>query len=808
MKLKPFQQLAATLILAPIFFASPAAAAPKALVDYINPVIGSSTQRELGEGKTFPGPTTPFGLVQLSPDTITGGDNGSGYSWEHKSIEGFSLTHMSGVGAGGDLGNFLIMPTTGKLKTERGINGAEDGYRSRFRNETEVVRTGYYAVTLDDYKIRAELTAAPRAGMLRFTFPKSEQSRIQIDLARRVAGTSTKQFVKVVDEHTIEGWMECTSAGGGWLNGNTKDFSYTVYFSAHFNHPLNKFGVWSAKIPDEWKRFGISYRPVKDPATANHKDPNDRVIVESQEFRDAVAHAEILDGCRELEGKHLGFFEEFPTMEGEQVLLKVGISFVSVEGARANLLHDIPDWDFERVQKQSRELWSQALAGVATEGGTETQKTIFATALYHMMIDPRACSDVDGLYTGADHKIHKTGDYTYRTIFSGWDVFRSEFPLLTIIRPDIVNDEVNSLMQQALLGGKGYLARWEILGCESGCMIGDPAVSVITDAYLKGIRHYDVAQAYELCRTSVAGPKSGRKELNFYLTNGYVPESISWTLENAYFDYCAGRFAAALGKTNDADLLFKRSLNYSNIYDPSVGSMHAKMSDGSWLLWKGATKGGQGCVESNPYQQGWFVPQDVPGLINLMGKDYFLRHLTDFFEKTPTNFLWNDYCNHSDEPVHHTAYLFTYAGAPWLTQKWSRFIMDHAYGTGVNGICGNDDVGQMSAWYVMSAIGFHPVSPVDGVYIIGSPIFDKVSIRLDPRYYQGHEFTVITHNNSAQNIYLQSVQLNGLPLARGWLRHEEVVAGGTLELFMGPAPKKDFGANIQALPPSFRTESK
>ena len=652
----------------------------KPLVDYINPIIGVNA-----DGKTFPGPTTPFGLVQLSPDTITGGDNGSGYSWENKTIEGFSLTHMSGIGWYGDLGNFLVMPTTGKLKTERGVNGTEDGYRSRFHHETETVEAGYYAVTLDDYKIRAELTAGPRAGMLRFTFPKSDQSRIQIDLARRVGGTSTRQSVKVMDDHTIEGWMKCPPEGGGWGDGAGKA-NYTVYFSAQFSQPLKKFGVWSAKIPDGWTRK--------------------REDIESRRYRDVVADAEIIDGCREMDGKHLGFFDEFPTTEGEQVLLKVGISFVSVEGARENLQHDIPGWNFDSVRQQARKSWSQALSNVAVEGGTETQKEIFATAFYHMMIDPRACSDVNGLYTGADGKVHSTSNFTYRTIFSGWDVFRGEYPLLTIIRPDIVNDTVNSLMQQAELSGGGHLARWEIMGAESGCMIGDPAVSVFAAAYLKGIRGYDVEKAYALCRESVMGGKSSRKDLSAYETKGFVPGSISWTLEDAYFDYCAGRFAGALGQTNDANLLLKRSLNYQTIYDPAVGNMHAKNADGSWTPWKGATTEGQGCVESNPYQQGWFVPHDVQGMINLMGKDYFLRYLTEFFEKTPANFQWNDYCNHSDEPVHHTAYLFTYVGAPWLSQKWARFIMDNAYGGGVKGLCGNEDVGQMSAWYILSAIGF------------------------------------------------------------------------------------------------------
>ena len=732
-----------------VFMAAFAArAASKPLVDCINPMIGASTSPEFGEGKTFPGAATPFGLVQLSPDTITGGDNGPGYSWHHQTIEGFSFTHMSGIGWYGDLGNFLVMPAVGKLKTERGRKGGGDGYRSRFRHQTETVTAGYYAVMLDDYGIRAEMTAAPRAGILRFTFPKSEQSRVQIDLARRVGGTSVRQRVNVVDDHTIEGWMQCTPEGGGWGNGGGKA-NYTVYFSAQFSKPLKKFGVWSATIPDGWQR---KLEDIDRPA-----------------YREAVAAAKVDDGCREMEGKHLGFFTEFATTAGETVLLKAGISFVSVDGARENLEHDIPDWSFERVRQQARALWAQAIAGVQIEGGTDTQREAFATALYHSMIDPRAFSDFNGCYRGADHQVHQSGQFTYRTIFSGWDVFRSQYPLLTIIRPDVVNDTVNSLMQQAELSGRGCLARWEILGVESGCMIGDPAVSVFADAYLKGIRGYDVEKGYQLCRQSVLGPQSARDGLA---------------------------------------LLLQRALNYRKIYDPSVGNMRARGRDGSWTPWKGATAGGQGCVESNPYQQGWFVPHDVAGLVEIMGEDYFLSYLTEFFEKTPPSFKWNQYYNHANEPVHHAAYLFTYAGAPWLSQKWARFIMDNAYGSGVKGLCGNEDVGQMSAWYLLSALGFHPVSPVDGVYIIGSPLFDKATVRLDPRYCNGGIFTVVARNNSAQNLYIQSAKLNGIPLERAWIRHEEIVAGGSLEFVMGPAPNKDWGAATGQLPPSLSSAPK
>lgn len=779
----PFAFLQTTVIAAFVFGAISAFPAADSFIDSINPMIGASTSVQYGEGKTFPGATTPFGLVQLSPDTITGGDNGPGYSWEHQSIEGFSFTHMSGIGWYGDLGNFEVMPTTGPLKTERGNKGSEDGFRSRYRHETEVAKAGYYAVTLDDYKIRAEMTAAPRAGILRFTFPESSQSRIQIDLARRVGGTSTRQYVKVVGNNAIEGWMKCPPSGGGWGNGDGKA-DYTVYFYAQFSKPLNQFGVWSADIPKDWKRK--------------------REDIESARYRKVVAEAKVIAGCREMEGDHLGFFTEFSTKNSEQVLLKCGISFTSLEGARANLKHDIENWNFEAVHKKARALWTTALGNVSIEGETPAQREAFATALYHSMIDPRAFSDVDGHYTGADHKVHKTSGFTYRTIFSGWDVFRSQYPLLSIIRPDVVNDTINSLMQQAELSGNGYLPRWEIVAAESGCMIGDPAVSVIASAYLQGIRGYDVAKAFELCRNTVEETKSGRNQRKNYEALGFVPGSISETLENAYFDYCAARFAKALGKDDIAERLFKRAQNYRNIYDPSVGNMHAKNANGTWTHWEGATKQGQGCVESNPYQQGWFVPQDVQGMITLMGKDYFLKYLGEFFEKTPPSFKWNNFYNHANEPVHHVPYLFVYAGEPWQSQKWCRFIMDHAYGPGVKGLCGNEDVGQMSAWYILSAIGFHPVSPVDNIYVIGSPLFKKVTLKLDPKYEKGKTFTVLAPNNSSENIYIQKAWLNGKPLDRAWLNYSEIAAGGVLKFEMGPQPNKSWGTS--ELPPSFITK--
>ncbi len=741
----------------------------KGVVDYIDPMIGAitygkKTKDAHGFGKTFPGAATPFGLVQLSPDTYTGGDNGSGYSYEHPTMEGFSFTHMSGVGWFGDLGNFLVTPTVGKLITNRGVpNDPEGGYRSRYTHDTEVTKAGYYAVTMDDYDVRVELTAAPRAGIIRFTYPESENSRVQIDLSRRVGGTSTEQYIKVENENTISGWMKCPPEGGGWGAGAGKA-DYTVYFWCQFSKPLTDYGIWSANIPDEGRKM----RHIRKEA-----------------YQNAVKNAPRYHKAREMYGKHLGFYTNFKTDEDEEVLVKTGISFVNLQGAKENLEHDINHWDFDKVYNQARDLWSDALKNVEVEGGSEDEKTIFYTSLYHTMIDPRTFSDVNGNYIGADKKVHTSSGFTYRTIFSGWDVFRSQFPLQTIINPSLVDDEINSLLQMAELSGRGYLPRWEMLNSYSGCMLGNPAVSVIVDAYEKGIRNYSIDKAFEYCKNTVDTFSNG--EL------GFIPKKVSMTMEYAYSDWCMGRFAESLCKDSVANEYYKLSKNYTSLWNEEVQWFRARTEDGGWTEWKGKTTHGQGCIESNPFQQGWFVPHDIEGLKELMGgNDAFRDSLITFFEKTPDDFLWNNYYNHPNEPVHHVPFMLNTAGVPHLTQKWTRRICSAAYGTGPYGLCGNEDVGQMSAWYVLAAMGIHPICPGDNKYQITSPVFNKIDVKLDNNYYSGKTFTIIAKNNSPENIYIQSMKLNGKPLKRFWITHEEIVTGGKLEMEMGHKPVKGY----------------
>lgn len=469
------------------------------------------------------------------------------------------------------------------------------------------------------------------------------------------------------------------------------------------------------------------------------------------------------------------------------ILLKSGISYTSLKNAEENLAAEMKDFDFDRTHAECVRLWNDELAKVSVEGGTDEEKRVFYTALYHTLIDPRLCSDINGEYTGADKKIHQTGKFRKRTIFSGWDVFRSQMPLQTIINPEMVNDLVNSLVEIADQSGNEYLERWELLNAYSGCMVGNPAISVLCDAYRKGIRDYDVEKAYRYALNT--SRRFGNND------DGYTPGNISCTLEYDYTDWCMARLAEWLGKEGDRAHFDKRALSYATIFDPESGWFRPRNEKGvfSSLPEKGRLQEGYGCVESNPYQQGWFVPHDVEGMIRLMGgREKVLADLTDMFEKTPGDYLWNDYYNHANEPVHHVPFLFNRLGMPSLTQKWTRDICRNAYHDKVTGLVGNEDVGQMSAWYVLAAAGIHPICPGDGRYEITSPVFDRVEFRLDPAYAAGGSFMIEARDNSSEIIYIQSATLNGKKYDKCYLTHDDLAAGGTLVLQMGVKPS-DWG---------------
>ena len=743
---------------------------------WVNPFIGASTSVDAagvyhGLGKTYPGATTPFGMTQVSPNTITGGDNAPGYSSEHTTIEGFAMTQMSGVGWYGDMGNFLVMPTTGELHTIAGReDGSVKGWRSRYDKSSESAEAGWYGVRLTDYDIYAEWSATPHCGVLRFTYPKSDLSRVQVDLARRVGGCSEEQYVKVESDRAFSGWMRCTPQTGGWGNGDGK-VAYTLYFYAELSRPVDEWGFWSADIPDGWAR------------------KNNDVV--TPEYLAKVAEAAIIRGEKELHGEHIGIFGEFDTRKGEQVELKVGISYVDAEGAKRNFDAEVANKSFNKVRKEAFEQWNNALARVDVEGCTDIDKRIFYTALYRTMLEPRIHTDVDGRYVGGDFKVHQSDEeFVKRTLFSGWDVFRSQMPLQTIINPSVVNDVICSLMEQARTSGRQYYERWELFNSYTGCMLGNPALSVLADAYVKGIRNYDVEEAYRYAVNSSA--EFGNGELGYTVSG----TSISHTLEYAYFDWCIAQLAKALGKSDDVETYMLKSQAWRNLFDDEKGWFRPRRADGEWEEWpeNARIKEWYGCMEATPYQQGWFVPHDIDALAEkLGGKELAVADLRNFFEKAPADMHWNAYYNHANEPVHHVPFMFNRLGAPHLTQYWSRFICRQAYADKVEGIVGNEDAGQMSAWYVLAAMGLHPVCPGEERIEITSPVFESVTISLDKEYAQGGKFVVRALDNSPENVYIQSAKLNGEPYNKCYINFSDIAAGGELELQMGAEPNPKWG---------------
>ncbi len=743
---------------------------------WVNPFIGASTSVDAagvyhGLGKTYPGATTPFGMTQVSPNTITGGDNAPGYSSEHTTIEGFAMTQMSGVGWYGDMGNFLVMPTTGELHTIAGReDGSVKGWRSRYDKSSESAEAGWYGVRLTDYDIYAESSATPHCGVLRFTYPKSDLSRVQIDLARRVGGCSEEQYVKVESDRAFSGWMRCTPQTGGWGNGDGK-VAYTLYFYAELSRSVDEWGFWSADIPDGWAR------------------KNNDVV--TPEYLAKVAEAAIIRGEKELQGEHIGIFGEFDTRKGEQVELKVGISYVDVEGAKRNFDAEVADKNFNKVRKEAFKQWNNALARVEVEGCTDVDKRIFYTALYRTMLEPRIHTDVDGRYVGGDFKVHQSDEeFVKRTLFSGWDVFRSQMPLQTIINPSVVNDVICSLMEQARTSGRQYYERWELFNSYTGCMLGNPALSVLADAYAKGIRNYDVEEAFRYAVNSSA--KFGNGELGYTVSG----TSISHTLEYAYFDWCIAQLAKALGKNEAAEEFMLKSQAWRNLFDDEKGWFRPRRADGEWVEWpeNARIKEWYGCMEATPYQQGWFVPHDIDALAEkLGGRELAVADLENFFEKAPADMHWNAYYNHANEPVHHVPFMFNRLGAPHLTQYWSRFICRQAYADKVEGIVGNEDAGQMSAWYVLAAMGLHPVCPGEERIEITSPVFESITISLDKEYAQGGKFVVRALDNSPENVYIQSAKLNGEPYNKCYINFSDIASGGELELQMGAEPNPEWG---------------
>ncbi len=730
----------------------------KSKAKYIDPFIGNIGDEQSvsmhGGGKTHPGACVPGGMVQLGADTVTGGDNGSGYNFIDTTIEGFSFNHLSGIGWYGDLGNLQIMPTIGKTNLRSGTNEffplkeKGEGWCSSFSHENEKAEAGYYSVFLNRYNIKAEATVTDRTGILKFTFPESDSSNIIFNLSRRIGGKSDWQKMTVLDDKHFEGYIKCSPRGGGFGHGGG-NISYTVYFYCEISKPFREISFFS----DE-KMLGFK---------------------------------------NEFEGEDVGLIGTFNTEKDEALVLKAGISYVDIEGARNNFKAECENITFEEARKNAFGKWEKALDVIEIEGDNETDITLFYTCMYHALLDPRTAVDSDGRYSGADGKVHASDSFIYRTVFSGWDVYRSEFPLLSVIHPEVVNDEVNTFMSISL-HKKSAFPRWELMGIDSGCMVGDPGVIVVSDAFVKGIRNYDTDKAYEIARASCLGVneigesefKSIRPDPDFMNERGFYPEKLSATLEELLAEFALSRFAEAMGKNEDKELFFNRSERMRDNFNPETGFMGPRFEDGTFMPLEDEYDD-EGCVESNIYQQSWFMPQDVNGLIELFGRERFVNLLERFFERADFSSLWNDDYNHSNEPCHNITHYFNFAGLPKRTQYWTRRVQKEAYRTGAYGFCGNEDVGQLSAWYVLSSIGFAQVCPAKTEFSLNSPLFKSAKIRLDKKYHScgvSSFFEVVCDKDPLEFPYIKEAYLNGKKIDRPYLDYFEITDGGKFELVM------------------------
>lgn len=754
------------------------AAAAKTPYDYADPFIGTQEM-----GHTFPGACVPFGMVQLSPETDTVGflRDGkynkdvyrycSGYQYSDKTIVGFSHTHFSGTGHS-DLGDFLIMPLTGELKLNPGTaDKPESGYRSGFDHKNEKASPGSYSVKLDRYNILAELTATTHAGFHQYTFPASDKAHILLDMNYGIYNYDGKVLwssIRVENDTLITGYRITE----GWAR--TK----YVYFAMAFSKPVKSYGYKNYN-ESPYKGFWRKFR-------------------QNENFPEMV-------------GKNIKAWFTFSTAENEKILVKLAISSVSTEGALKNLKEEIPGWDFEGVRSAAKAKWEKELNKIAIDA-PDSVKTNFYTSLYHACINPITYSDVDGNYRGLDNNIHNSGSSAEYTVFSLWDTYRALHPLFTIISPSRAGAMVNSMIHHYNQSVLKMLPVWSHFGNENWCMIGYHSVSVIADAYLKGIGGFDPKAALEAC----AGTASDKNILgiNDYIKYGYAPSDkvgtpASVTLEYAYDDFAIAQLASALGSREYTEKFSARAMSYRNIFDKSTLFMRAKDSKGKWLSpFDPLSTDGQGFIEGNAWNYSLYVPQDIKGYIGLLGGEsvlvrrldsLFTMHLDDkYFENTEDvtrDGLIGNYV-HGNEPSHHVPYMYNWTSQPWKTQERIHLIMNTMYRNAPDGLCGNDDCGQMSAWYIFSALGFYPVCPGTNEYIIGSPVIKTGVISLE----NGRQFRINTVNYSPKNIYIQSVTLNGKPYEKRFITHSDIAEGGELVFKMGPSPNKKWGMQAASYP--------
>ena len=702
---------------------------------YVNPLIGTDFT-----GNTYPGAQVPFGSIQLSPDNgLPGWNRISGYYYPDSTIAGFSHTHLSGTGAG-DLYDIMFMPVTRPYKE------AEPplGIHSSFSHNDEFASAGYYRVLLKDYNINVELTATERCGIQRYTFPKAKSS-IFLNLKKAMNWDFTlDSYIEVVDSCTIRGYR----ISQGWSP------EQHVYFQTRFSRPFDDYQIDKTDITTKEKgKIGTAYIARFD----------------------------------------------FNTEKDEEILVTTALSGVSMEGAALNLQTEAPKDDFDYYYAQAVSNWNTQLGKIKIEGGSTDDQTVFYTALYHSMLAPTIYSDVDGSYMGADRKIHKAEGWTNYSTFSLWDTFRASHPLFTYTQPERANEMIKGFLE--FYKQSGALPLWNLYGWETNMMIGYHAVPVIVDAYLKGVGDFDPELALEACVASAN--RDDYHGIGEYKSMGYVPAysdpklwkswSMSKTLEYAYDDYCIARMAEKMGKADIAQEFYKRSENYRNVFNPASLFMQPRDEKGNFAKDFKAETYTEDICESNGWQYFWSVQHNIDDLIRLVGgEERFAQRLDSMFTYTPASDeelpifstgMIGQYA-HGNEPSHHVIYLYNKVKQPWKTQQYAAKVMHELYTNEPGGLCGNEDCGQMSAWFVFSAMGFYPVDPISGQYEIGTPMFPRVELKLA----NGKTFTVSAPAVSRENIYIQSVKVNGEPYKKSYLTHDLIMSGATVEFEMGAAP--------------------
>ena len=709
------------------------------LIQYVDPYIGSDYH-----GHVFVGTSVPFGMVQLGPNNIyKGWDWCSGYHYSDSIVIGFSHTHLSGTGST-DLGDVLIMPLN-EIRTSRGNqDDISNGYASKYSHENEIVRPNYYSLLLDRYNIKAELTTTERVGFHKYTYPEGKPASILIDLKEGIRHNAYEGYVKKLDDYTIQGYRYIK----GWGKSSRR-----VYFVLKSDKKIEQFTAY-----------------------------NDNTPIRGDQLRSEIVKSVLTFG------------------NVNEVKVKVAISSVSCDNAMLNLTSELGHWDFDKIVNESAAKWEQQLSKMQVETNDESDKRIFYTALYHTMLAPMMYCDVNGEYRGIDDLIYKTDRKNYST-FSLWDTYRALHPLMTITHDDMVDDMMNSML--SIYDQQGKLPIWTLMGGETNTMVGHSSVPVLTDAYIKRFDGFDKEKAFSAIKNSMLSDFRG---LNYVESLEYIPsdkesESVAKALEYAIADGSASMFAEKMGKTEDTELFTKRSQYYKHYWDKETKFFRGKTSEGKWREpfdpFRSAHRGDDYC-EGTAWQYIWLVPHDVYGLISLFdSEDHFVKKLDDLFEQggltgndisPDISGLIGQYA-HGNEPGHHTLYLYPFAGQQWKTAEKVRYVMDKFYTDKPDGIIGNEDCGQMSAWYLLSAMGMYQVNPSNGIFVFGSPKFDKISVKTR----DNNTFVVEAENNSKENIYIQKTYLNGELYPKSYICYHDIIKGGTLKFIMGSTPNKDFG---------------